>query len=110
HGGATREVISLVNAPNFAKQSEPGDTINSSPCAASAIDVKVTETNVPWYFKLLNVGFIDAQARVAIEQQRQATGEEPLARPSPAPPQAGGDVDQRAPRRPAAPAGQPHAG
>jgi hypothetical protein len=78
-------VISLVNRSNFFNQSKPGDTINSSPCAASAIDVKVTETNVPWYLQLLNVGFINAQARVAIEQQSQGSGEEPLAIPSPAP-------------------------
>jgi Flp pilus assembly protein TadG len=85
HGGVSHELISLINAPNFAKQSTPGDTIGSSTCSARTIDVKVTETNVPWYLSLLNVGFINAQARVAIEQQSSGGGNEPLAIPSPAP-------------------------
>jgi Putative Flp pilus-assembly TadE/G-like len=85
HGGVSHEFISLINAPNFAEQSTPGDSISSSPCTARQIDVKVTETNVPWYLSLLNVGFINAQARVTIEQQSQASGNEPLAIPSPAP-------------------------
>jgi hypothetical protein len=79
------ELVSLINASNFAKQSTPGDTISSSTCTAKTIDVKVTETNVPWYLSLLNVGFINAQARVAIEQQSVAAANEPLAIPSPAP-------------------------
>jgi hypothetical protein len=85
HGNVQHEVISLINAPNFFGQTIPGDTISASPCTARAIDVKATETNLPWYLQLLNVSHINAQARVSIEQQSQATGNEPLALPSPAP-------------------------
>src|SRR4029077_1542626 len=51
HGGAQYKVTSLINAPSFFGQSTPNETINASPCTAGAIDVKLTEANLPWYFQ-----------------------------------------------------------
>ncbi len=85
HGNVEHKVVSLINAANFFGQSTPGDVLPSSPCAARAIDVKVTETNVPWYLQLLNVSHINAQARVSIEALASSGGQLPLGVPNPAP-------------------------
>lgn len=86
HGGSEYKVTSLINTPNFFGQSTPNDTINASPCTAGAIDVKVTETNLPWFFQLVNVNHINAQARVSIENLTSVnSGLSPLAEPLPTP-------------------------
>ena len=53
-------------------------------CTAAMIDVKLTETNLPWYFRvahevLTGVPFINAHARVEILQESIVHGAEPLA-------------------------------
>jgi hypothetical protein len=80
-----------LNQPNFFGQAKPGDSgLSGSPCNDRAVDVKMTETNVPWIFPLEKVGrlltfdklftpFINAQARVSILQQTTAAGAEALA-------------------------------
>lgn len=93
-GGAVQGTLhALVNSTTFygqtstnTPQQTPDDTSTYDPCApsggqgASMIDVKLTETNLPWYFRLLHsVPFIDAEARVSIEQQQTATGSIPVA-------------------------------
>lgn len=79
-------VISLINANNYVNQSEPGDSdLSGSPCTDSAVDVKVTETNLPWFFQVAHVNYINARARVSIEKQSQATGVQPIAIQNPAP-------------------------
>jgi hypothetical protein len=85
HGNVEHKVISLINASNFFNQLTLGDTISPSPCTAKAIDVKVSETNLPWYLQLVNVNNVNAQARVSILQEASGSGSEPLALPSPAP-------------------------
>jgi hypothetical protein len=70
----------LLNQPNFAEQSKPGDSsLSGSPCNDKAVDVKMTETNVPGIFSNLFLPFINAQARVSIFQQTTAAGAEALA-------------------------------
>jgi hypothetical protein len=50
------------------------------PCEADMVDVKLTETNLPWYWHpLSSVGYINAHARVEILQVTTTTGVEPLA-------------------------------
>src|SRR5207249_7361457 len=46
----------LMNSQTFYNQSSPVDsTVNTSPpCTAGMIDVKLTETDVPWFFKAAN--------------------------------------------------------
>jgi hypothetical protein len=70
----------LLNKPNFSGQSKPGDSgLTGSPCADRAVDVKMTETNVPGIFTKLFVPFIDTQARVSIFQQTTENNLEALA-------------------------------
>ena len=41
----------VLNQPNFVGQSKPGDSgLSGSPCNDGAVDVKMTEKNVPWIF------------------------------------------------------------
>jgi hypothetical protein len=70
----------MLNKPNFSGQSTPADSgLSGSPCADRAVDVKMTETDVPGIFTSLFVPFINAQARVSILQQTNANNVEALA-------------------------------
>jgi Flp pilus assembly protein TadG len=72
----------LINSPTYYNQPSPVDgTVNASaPCSAGMVDVKVTETNLPWYFNIFkSVPYINAHARVEILQETSARGTEPLA-------------------------------
>jgi hypothetical protein len=69
----------LLNQPNFSGQSKPGDSgLTGSPCNDEAVDVKMTEKDVPWLFGNLFTPFINAQARVSILQQTAANNLEAL--------------------------------
>jgi hypothetical protein len=79
-------LYSAINATNFTGQSTPGDTdLTGSPCATGVVDVKMTEQGLPSFFPFGGPTYINAQARVKIEQLASASGSEPLAIPSPAP-------------------------
>ena len=58
-----------LNQPSFFNQpgtpSPPDEGMTGSPCADAAVDVKMTESAVPWFFGKPVLPFIDAQARVA---------------------------------------------
>jgi Flp pilus assembly protein TadG len=89
-------LFSLLNSPTFEHQSVPNppDTVGSPPvaltpnhpCEDSAIDVKMTETNLPSFFPFISPPYINRQARVSIENLTStSTGLEPLAEPLPTP-------------------------
>lgn len=71
-GGTPADRIHMqpTNSATFFGQSftDPDITDGESPCAKSRVDVKMTETDVPWFFRVANVDFINAHARVAIRQ------------------------------------------
>jgi hypothetical protein len=93
---ATRTTF-LLNQPNFSGQAAPGDSgLTGSPCSDLAVDVKMTEKNVPWMFPILKLGqlfkfdqlftpFINAQARVSIRRLDQLNGLLPVGVPVPDP-------------------------
>ncbi|HWI07432.1 MAG TPA: pilus assembly protein TadG-related protein [Solirubrobacteraceae bacterium] len=74
-----------VNSPTWYGQAQPVDDSvrTGGPCAARMIDVKLTETNLPWWLKLFGdvVPFINTQARVEIMQQTIASGSLPVGVP-----------------------------
>lgn len=80
-GTAQSNIHELINSPTYYNQSSPVDgSVNATePCAAEMVDVKLTETDLPWYFRLLSVPFINAHARVEILQETSARGVLPLA-------------------------------
>jgi hypothetical protein len=81
----------LINSKTFYNQGStknpqtPDDTTASDPCTTPAgqipmVDVKLTETNLPWYFSpFKSVPFINAQARVEILRENVANNAEALA-------------------------------
>jgi hypothetical protein len=78
----------LINSPNFWNQSPVDSTFaggaNASPCAAQMVDVKMTETNLPFFFPVFKRVFngfpyINAQARVELKQLTVSAGQIPVA-------------------------------
>ena len=76
----------LLNAVSFAGQSKPGDTgMSGSPCTDSAVDVKMTERNIPWFFGAGLTPHVNAQARVDIRRLEANSGMLPVGVPVPDP-------------------------
>jgi hypothetical protein len=71
--------------PGAADYSDP----NGSPCAAKYIDIKATETDLPWFMRLGVVSRINAHARVSVVQQSSSNSTLPIAVPNPKPTAAG---------------------
>ena len=76
----------VLNGPSPYGRSEVFDpelTGSPGPCEAKMVDVKMTETDLPWFFEvadffsfgaLNNVEFADAQARVELKQLQSLAG------------------------------------
>lgn len=81
----TDELHQEINSPTWYDQSAPvDDTVRTGgPCEAKMIDVKLTETNLPWWLRLFGdtVPYINTQARVEIMQQTVANGALPVGVP-----------------------------
>jgi Putative Flp pilus-assembly TadE/G-like len=82
-GTADDSVHMLINSATYFNQSSPvDDSVDTGgPCEAGMIDVKMTETDLPWFFKVANVPFIDAHARVEILQADTLAGSLPVGVP-----------------------------
>jgi hypothetical protein len=90
-GTPAASVHRLINSKTFYSQPSPSDdTVTGGPCSAGMIDVKLTETNLPLFFKPVGsllgkvapfVPFINAQARVSINQLDSAAGALPVGVP-----------------------------
>jgi hypothetical protein len=80
-GSAPAQIHELINSTTYYNRASPVDSSVSTrpPCEANMVDVKITQTNLPWYFKLLNVPYIDAHARVQIRRKSTDTGSFPVA-------------------------------
>jgi hypothetical protein len=81
----TREssVHMAINSSTYYQQTSPVDTTvdTDQPCASMQVDVKLTETDLPWYFRIASVPFINAHARVSLFTVDKYTGALPLAVP-----------------------------
>src|SRR5688572_31947020 len=79
----------LVNSETYPQQSSPVDsTVEVGlPCQTSMVDVKLTETDIPWLFGLspaLGIpapDFINAHARVKLVQVDTLSGQLPIGVP-----------------------------
>jgi hypothetical protein len=85
-------VFRLTNSKTFHDQpGSPDDTTEGSPCTAGMIDVKLTEVDLPWFvpsfFSALpaKVKYINAQARVSVNQVDTSLGALPVGVPDPNP-------------------------
>jgi hypothetical protein len=78
----------LINSDKYYGDTGAGDNTDpsGSPCSAKYVDIKATETDLPWF-----IGFgglvprINAHARVSVVQQSSANGTLPIAVPNPLP-------------------------
>ena len=82
-GTPAARVHMLVNSRTYFNQSSPtdGTVVTSGPCSAAMVDVKMTETDLPWFFGLAKVPFINAHARVSILQASSFSGSLPVGVP-----------------------------
>ena len=85
-GGTPPEnVLRAYNSPTWPGQDAPVDdtVVEGPPCSAKMIDVKLTENDLPWFWKLFGdkVPFINAHARVSILKQTTSVGPLPVGVP-----------------------------
>lgn len=78
---------SLINSKTFFNQSQTDDTETGDPCLTrhKMLDVKLTETDLPWFLKAASVDYINAQARAQIREKTIAAGSLPIAVPETGP-------------------------
>jgi Putative Flp pilus-assembly TadE/G-like len=92
-GTAPSRIHRLINSKTYYDQADKGsdDTVESPPCSASMVDVKLTETSLGWLSQPLATWFpdralepleyINAHARVSIQQIETSNGALPLGVP-----------------------------
>lgn len=87
YSNSAHNLFSLLNQSSWENQSRPNDSgMTGSPCRDGAIDVKLTETNFPSIVPFVNPQYINAQARVSIQNLTSVNGGlSPLAEPLPTP-------------------------
>ena len=78
----------LINSSSYFNEGGT-DFSDGMPCAARMVDVKITESSLPWFFGLHVVPAINAHARVRIESLTAMSGALPVAIP---------DIDPRVAR------------
>jgi len=86
-GTPAEKVHMLLNSPTYHDQESPVDTTVGPPgCESGMVDVKLTETDLPWFLKAAQfVPFINAHARVSIVQADTLSGALPVGVPDPRP-------------------------
>lgn len=76
----------LINSSGYYGDAGSGDYTDSSPCTAGYVDIKATETDLPWFLGFGGmVSKINAHARVSLLKQSAANGTLPIAVPNPKP-------------------------
>jgi hypothetical protein len=81
-GTAQMRIHELINSKTYYKQPSPvdGTAEEKTPCEAEMVDVKITESGLPWFWRAFSsVPYINAHARVEILQETRASKVEPLA-------------------------------
>jgi hypothetical protein len=79
----------LVNSALYWNEGGADYSDGGPPCSARMVDVKITESSLPWFFGLQVVPAINAHARVVIQSLQRARGALPVAVP---------DIDPRVAR------------
>jgi hypothetical protein len=84
-GGANQGGIHvLVNSTNYWNNGGTSFSDGGGPCSQKHIDVKITESNLPWFFRLAGTT-INAHARIEVRQSSTEAGSLPIAVPDPTP-------------------------
>ena len=83
-GTPAAELHRETNSKRFYDDQGPVDdtVVEGDPCSAKMIDVKLTETDLPWFLRAAQVvPYINAHARVEIKQKTTSTGALPIGVP-----------------------------
>jgi hypothetical protein len=82
-GDAQGSVHMEINSETFYTQTGYVDdtVVEEPPCEAQMVDVKLTETDLPWWFKLGDVDFLNAHARVEFKEVDTMSGMMPFGVP-----------------------------
>jgi hypothetical protein len=82
-GGTQGNVHMLLNSKTYYGQTDKTDdtVVEGEPCTANMVDVKVTETDLPWWFAVGSVDFLNAHARVQLHTIDSLSGATPLGVP-----------------------------
>jgi hypothetical protein len=92
-GTPDTRVFRRVNSKTFHAQAStdtpdtPDDTVEEPPCEAAMVDLKLTETDLPWFFPPVGsliekvVPFVNAQARVSFNRLDTLEGAMPVGVP-----------------------------
>lgn len=84
-GGTNQGAIHvLINSTDFWNSGGTDFSDGGGPCEQKHIDVKITESNLPWFFRVAGTT-INAHARVDVTQVSSAGGALPIAVPDPTP-------------------------
>jgi hypothetical protein len=75
----------LINSTSYWNEGGTNYSDGGPPCSARMVDVKITESNLPWFFGLDVVPAINAHARVEIRALSRSQGALPVAVPDPNP-------------------------
>jgi hypothetical protein len=71
----------LINSTVYWNEGGTDFSDGGPPCSARFVDVKITESNLPWFFGLASVPAINAHARVEIQRLERSLGALPVAVP-----------------------------
>ena len=71
----------LVNSGEYWNEGGADYSDGGPPCSARMVDVKITESDLPWYFQIATVPAINAHARVEVQGMLQMGGALPVAVP-----------------------------
>jgi Putative Flp pilus-assembly TadE/G-like len=84
-GGANQGAIHvLVNSTNYWNSGGTDFSDGGGPCEQSHLDVKITESSLPWFFRVAGTT-INAHARIDVNQLSTEGGALPIAVPDPTP-------------------------
>ena len=80
----------LINSTGYFGDTGAADNSDGTPCSKKYIDIKATETDLPWFMGFGGiVSRINAHARVSVLQQGSSNSTLPIAVPNPKPTAAG---------------------
>jgi hypothetical protein len=89
-GTSASKMHILINSTGYFGDAGAGDNTDGTPCSKKYIDIKATETDLPWFMGFGGiVAKINAHARVSVLQQSSSNSTLPIAVPNPKPTAAG---------------------
>jgi hypothetical protein len=87
-GGGAGGILEAINSTTYPGPvpGTPDNTNTAAPCAAQQVDVKISDTNIPWYFQPFSPASINAHARVQVNEETSiGPGGAPFAISDPSP-------------------------